>query len=56
MNIPFIIRKTDSLGRITIPKEFRRALGIKEGDAVEIYFNEKGDKSLTIKKYTVEKE
>jgi len=32
-----IVRKIDNLGRITIPKETRRTLRIKEGDPMEIY-------------------
>lgn len=31
-----IIRRTDDLGRVTIPREFRERLGIQEGDALEI--------------------
>ncbi|CEN78116.1 AbrB/MazE/SpoVT family DNA-binding domain-containing protein [Paraclostridium sordellii] len=31
-----IIRNIDSLGRVVIPKEFRKMLNIKENDPVEI--------------------
>lgn len=31
-----IIRRTDDLGRVTIPREYRERLGIQEGDALEI--------------------
>ena len=31
-----IIRRIDDLGRIVIPKEIRRSMGIREGDAMEI--------------------
>lgn len=31
-----IVRRIDELGRIVIPKEVRRALGIKDGDPLEI--------------------
>ena len=33
-----IIRRIDDLGRIVIPKEIRRSLAIKEGDPLEISF------------------
>lgn len=32
-----IIRRIDELGRIVIPKEIRRNMNIREGDALEIY-------------------
>lgn len=32
-----IIRRIDDLGRVVIPREIRRSVGIKEGDALEIY-------------------
>lgn len=32
---PFI-RRTDDLGRVSIPREYRERLGIQEGDALEI--------------------
>ena len=32
-----IIRRIDDLGRVVIPKEVRRNLGIREGDPLEIY-------------------
>ena len=32
-----IVRKVDILGRIVIPKEIRRAMGICEGDPLEIF-------------------
>lgn len=31
-----IIRRVDDLGRVVIPKEIRRSLGIREGEALEI--------------------
>ena len=31
-----IVRRIDDLGRIVIPKEIRRSMGIREGDAMEI--------------------
>lgn len=34
-----IVRNLDSLGRIVIPKELRRTLGIGEGDPLEIFVN-----------------
>ena len=35
-----IVRRLDDLGRIVIPKEVRRHLGLKEGDALEIAVDE----------------
>ena len=32
-----IIRRVDDLGRIVLPKEVRRKLGISEGTPMEIY-------------------
>lgn len=34
-----IMRRVDDLGRVVIPKEIRRNLGIREGEALEIYTN-----------------
>lgn len=35
-----IIRRIDDLGRIVIPKEIRKHLGIKKGDSLEIFIDE----------------
>ena len=43
-----IIRRIDDLGRIVIPKEIRRQLGIAVGDSLEIVLD--GDK-LYLEKY-----
>ncbi len=43
-----IVRKVDELGRIVIPIELRRTLGIEERDPVEIYVN---DDAIILKKY-----
>lgn len=43
-----IIRRVDDLGRIVIPKEIRRTLGIKEGEPLEIYTDED---TVCFKKY-----
>lgn len=43
-----IVRKVDELGRIVIPKELRRTLGIQEKDPVEIYTDGKG---IILRKY-----
>lgn len=37
-----VIRKIDELGRIVIPKEIRRSLGIRDGENLEIFVSEKG--------------
>lgn len=43
-----IVRKVDELGRVVIPIELRRTLGISEKDALEIYVD--GEK-IMLKKY-----
>lgn len=37
-----VTRRIDELGRIVIPKEIRRNLGIRDGETLEIYTNEEG--------------
>lgn len=44
-----IIRNVDELGRIVIPKEMRKKMGIASSDPVEIYVD--GDK-IILTKYT----
>lgn len=43
-----MVRKVDELGRLVIPKELRRTLGIENGDPVEIFID--GDQ-IILKKY-----
>ena len=43
-----IIRRVDDLGRIVIPKEIRRSMGIKEGEAMEIFLE---DNKVCFEKY-----
>ncbi len=45
-----IVRRIDNLGRIVIPKEIRKTLRIKEGDALEIYTDREGE--VILKKYS----
>lgn len=42
------IRRVDDLGRVVIPKEMRKYLNIKEGDALEVF---KHDKYIIFTKY-----
>ena len=44
-----IVRRIDELGRVVIPKEVRRAMGIKDGDPLEI-FREKDH--IVLQKYS----
>lgn len=53
MRVTGIIRRIDDLGRIVIPKELRRALKIREGDALEMYID---DEAVILKKYVPENE
>ena len=43
-----IVRKVDELGRIVLPVELRRTLGISERDEVEIYVE---GSSIVLRKY-----
>lgn len=43
-----IVRRIDDLGRVVIPKEIRRTLGIDEGDPLEIFVN---GEQVILKKY-----
>lgn len=43
-----IVRKVDELGRVVLPIELRRTLGIDEKDALEIYVD---DERIILKKY-----
>ena len=36
-----IVRRIDDLGRVVIPKEIRRSMGIKEGDPLEMFIDDK---------------
>lgn len=43
-----IVRKVDELGRIVIPIELRRVLGVAEGDAMEVFMD---GKQIVLAKY-----
>jgi transcriptional pleiotropic regulator of transition state genes len=44
-----IIRNVDPLGRVVIPKEIRKVIGINEGDPVEIV---KVNNDIVMRKYS----
>ena len=43
-----IVRRVDDLGRIVIPREIRKSIGIKEGDPLEIFVD---GKTVMFEKY-----
>ncbi|MCP1124592.1 AbrB/MazE/SpoVT family DNA-binding domain-containing protein [Bacillus sp. 3103sda1] len=43
-----IVRKVDELGRVVIPVEIRRTLGLVEGTPLEIHVN---DKDIVLRKH-----
>lgn len=43
-----IVRRIDDLGRVVVPKEIRRNLGIREGDPLELFVDED---TICFKKY-----
>lgn len=45
-----IIRRIDDLGRVVIPKEIRKRIGIEEGDPLEIFVN---DEEIILRKYEI---
>ena len=45
-----IVRRIDDLGRVVIPKEIRRTMRIREGQAMEIYTGREGE--IVLKKYS----
>lgn len=45
-----IVRKVDELGRVVLPIELRRTLGIEEKDPLEIYMD---GPSIVLRKYQV---
>ena len=44
-----VVRRIDELGRIVIPKEIRKNLGIREGESLEIYVD---NNKLIMQKYS----
>lgn len=44
-----IVRRVDDLGRIVIPKEIRRNMGLREGEAMEFFLE---DNCVCLKKYS----
>ena len=44
-----IIRRVDDLGRIVIPKEIRRSVGIREGEPLEIFIE--GEDTVCFRRY-----
>ena len=48
-----IVRRIDDLGRIVIPKEIRRNIGLREGDAMEIFLE---DNRVCLEKYGISEE
>jgi len=48
-----VVRRIDELGRIVIPREIRKKIGIVEGDAMDFWMNNKNELILT--KYNPER-
>lgn len=49
------IRRIDDLGRVVIPKEFRKVLGISQGDPLKVNLNTKTGQIIIEKYKEVEK-
>ena len=46
-----IVRRVDDLGRVVIPKDIRRTIGIREGEPLEIFIE--GKDTICLRKYKV---
>lgn len=44
-----IVRRVDDLGRVVIPREIRRSMGIREGEPLEIFLD--GRDTVCFRKY-----
>lgn len=44
-----IVRRVDDLGRVVIPQEIRRSLGIREGEPLELFIE--GRDTICFRKY-----
>ena len=44
-----IVRRVDDLGRVVIPREIRRSMGIKEGEPLEIFIE---DDAVIFRRYS----
>ena len=47
-----IVRRVDDIGRIVIPKDARKKLGIEEGQSMEMFID--SENNLILKKYKPE--
>lgn len=47
-----IVRRIDDLGRVVVPKEIRRSLGIRDGDPLEVFLDNQG--GIIFKPYKVD--
>lgn len=50
-NVKGIVRRLDELGRVVIPREYRKMYGINPGDPMEMYALENGD--IVVRKVSV---
>lgn len=46
------IRRFDDLGRIVIPKEIRKAVGVAEGTPMEVFYDEQKG-TIVLQKYSI---
>ena len=53
MRTTHIVRRIDDLGRVIIPREIRKQMGIKDNEPLEIY-TDKEKKAICFVKYTID--